>query len=430
MGLRLVMKHRLVGRDSAGTLDALIVVFAAAYAGWVYLVVPYYQDFGEPFDYRLIAILDPLGDLLLLGMLLRLIISPGSRNAALWLLGAGALFQTAADLVESALRLNSSDWFASHAGNVLLECAWLLFAAFWVVAALVPSSHDLTRPVRETARDALPTAWSRPPRIAPLVLAALVTPIINAVELADGNLSTGWVGPMIGLGVYLMILARVAVMVRQHRQALTRESILLAASEGLGVAAGSGQVAAALADGAAGLFAGRVAAHAVLVAVDGPEGVRVAAAGAVDGGAGDIRTHVPSALPETESALWRAMLTRVCDVRRLALPRREQGLQRALQQRPVQRRVLRRRPLEQRCRAPCRDDAARALPHAERRAHHRPAAADGPAAGTAGAHRSRAAGRRGRHPARRRGRGGPGGARRGAGDPGPAGVGGDWSGSR
>ena len=312
VGLRLVMKHRLVGRDSAGTLDALIVVFAAAYAGWVYLVVPYYQDFGEPWDYRLIAILDPLGDLLLLGMLLRLIISPGSRNVALWLLGAGALFQTGADLVESALRLNSSDWFASHPGNVVLEFAWLLFAAFWVAAALVPSAHDLTRPVRETARDALPTAWSRPPRIAPLVLAALVTPIINAVELSEGDLATGWTGPIIGLGVYLMILARVAVMVRQHRQALARESILLAASEGLGVAAGSGQVAAALADGAAGLFAGRGAAHAVLVAVDGPEGVRVASAGAVDGGAGDIRAHIPSALPQIESALWRAMLTRLC----------------------------------------------------------------------------------------------------------------------
>ncbi|WP_194912988.1 putative bifunctional diguanylate cyclase/phosphodiesterase [Catenulispora rubra] len=312
VGLRLVMKHRLVGRDSAGTLDALIVVFAATYASWVYLVVPYYQQGTEPWDYRLIAILDPLGDLLLLGMLLRLIISPGSRNVALWLLGLGALFQTGADVVESVLRLNSSNWFGSHAGNTVLEFSWLMFAACWVAAALVPSAHDLTRPVRETARDALPTAWSRPPRISPLVLAALVTPIINAVELARGNLATGWAGPMIGLGVYLMILARVAVMVRQHRQALARESILLAASEGLGVAAGSGQVAAALADGAAGLFAGRGAAHAVLVAVDGNEGVRVAAAGGVDGGAGDVRATVPVPLPHLDSAVWRKTLAQVC----------------------------------------------------------------------------------------------------------------------
>ena len=312
LGLRLVMKHRLVGRDSSATLDALIVVFAGTYAAWVYLIVPYYQDGGEPWDYRVIAILDPLGDLLLLGMLLRLIISPGSRNAALWLLGVGALFQTGADVVESVLRLNSSNWFGSHAGNLVLEFAWLLFAAFWTAAALVPSAHNLTRPVRETARDALPTAWSRPPRIAPLVLAALVTPIINAVELARGNLAAGWAGPMIGLGVYLMILARVAVMVRSHRQALARESILLAASEGLGVAAGRGQVAAALADGATGLFAGRGAAHAVLVAVDGTEGVRVAAAGAVDGGAGEVRAHAPAPLSEADSVPWRTMLATIC----------------------------------------------------------------------------------------------------------------------
>ncbi|ACU75061.1 diguanylate cyclase/phosphodiesterase with PAS/PAC sensor(s) [Catenulispora acidiphila DSM 44928] len=312
VGLRLIMKHRLVGRDSSATLDALIVVFAGAYAAWVYLVVPYYQDGGEPWDYRVIAILDPLGDLLLLGMLLRLIISPGARNAALWLLGAGSLFQTGADVVESVLRLNSSNWFGSHVGNLLLELAWLMFAACWVAASLVPSAHSLTRPVAETARDALPTAWSRPPRISPLVLAALVTPAINAVELAQGSLDTGWAGPVIGLGVYLMILARVAVMVRSHRQALARESILLAASEGLGVAAGRGQVAAALADGAAGLFAGRSAAHAVLVAVDGTEGVRVAAAGAVDGGAGDVRAHAPAALSGPDSASWRKMLTRVC----------------------------------------------------------------------------------------------------------------------
>ncbi|MBS2551316.1 GGDEF domain-containing protein [Catenulispora sp. NL8] len=312
LGLRLVMKHRMVGRDSAGTLDALIVVFAGAYAAWVYLIVPYYQEGGEPWDYRLIAILDPLGDLLLLGMLLRLVISPGARNLALWLLSAGALAQTGADIVESVLRLNSSNWFGTHAGNAVLEFAWLMFAACWVAAALVPSAHDLTRPVRETARDALPTAWSRPPRIGPLVLAALVTPGINAVQLARGDLSTGWAGPVIGLGVYLMVLARVAVMVRSHRQALARESILLGASEGLGVAAGSGQVAAALAEGAAGLFAGRGAAHVVMVAVDSPEGVRVAVAGAVDGGAENVRATVPPALAEPEASRWRKTLTSVC----------------------------------------------------------------------------------------------------------------------
>ncbi|MEY9908047.1 diguanylate cyclase (GGDEF)-like protein [Catenulispora sp. MAP12-49] len=312
IGLRLVMKHRLVGRDSAGTLDALIVVFAAAYAAWVYLIVPYYQDNGEPWDYRLIAILDPLGDLLLLGMLLRLLISSGPRSAALWLLSVGALFQTGADLVESSLRLNSANWFNSHAGNVVLELSWLMFAALWVAAAIVPSAHDLTRPVRETARDALPTAWSRPPRIAPLVLAALVTPTINAVELAEGDLPTGWAGPVIGLGVYLMILARVAVMVRSHRQALARESILLTASEGLGVASGRGQVAGALAEGAAGLFAGRKAEHKVLVAVDGTEGVRVAVTGGVNGGSGFGRTHPPAALPDPDSAQWRTMLSTLC----------------------------------------------------------------------------------------------------------------------
>ncbi|NUR27269.1 MAG: diguanylate cyclase, partial [Catenulispora sp.] len=288
LGLRLVMKHRLVGRDSAGMLDALIVVCAFTYAVWVYLIAPYFDRPADTWDYRLASIIDPIGDLFLLGMLLRLMISPGGRrNAALWLLTGGAVFQTAADVAESVLRLNASSWYGSHAGNTVLELCWQLFGALWTAAALVPSAHDLTRPVRDTARAALPTAWSRPPRIAPLILAALVTPTINSVELARGRLVTGWTGPLVGVAISLMILARVAVLVRTHRQALARESILLAASEELGVAGGAGEVAKALAEGAAGLFAGREAAHGVMVVVDGVEGVRVASAGAVGGWAGD-----------------------------------------------------------------------------------------------------------------------------------------------
>ena len=287
LGLRIVMKHRLVGQDSAGTLDALIVVFAATYAAWVYLISPYFEKPSETWDYRLASIADPIGDLLLLGMLLRLLISPGARNAALWLLTVGAVFQTSADVVESVLRLNAASWYGSHAGNTLLEISWLTFAACWAAAALTRSSRELTRPVRETARAALPTAWSRPPRIAPLVLAAVVTPIINSVELGRGGLETGWVGPMVGLAISLMILARVAVMVRSHRQALARESILLAASEELGVAGHDAEVAATLADSAARLFGGRGATHGVVVVVDGAEGARVATAGAVSGSGSD-----------------------------------------------------------------------------------------------------------------------------------------------
>src|SRR4051794_8357015 len=152
LGLRLVMRYRLVGRDSAGTLDAAIVVAAATYATWMYLIAPYFQEPSGPWDYRLASIIDPLGDLFLLGMLLRLAISPGARNAALWLLTAGAVFQTSADVLESVLRLNAVSWFSTHAGNAALESMWLLFAACWTAAALVPSAHDLTRSVPETAR--------------------------------------------------------------------------------------------------------------------------------------------------------------------------------------------------------------------------------------------------------------------------------------
>ncbi|MBW8802817.1 MAG: EAL domain-containing protein [Catenulisporales bacterium] len=302
LGLCLVMRHRLVGRDVAGTLDALIVVVAATYTTWVYLVAPYLDRSAEAWDYRLASFIDPIGDLFLLGMLLRLAISPGARNAALWLLTAGAVVQTSADMLESVLRLNAAGWLGTHAGDPALASAWLLFAACWTAAALVPSAHDLTRPARETARSALPTAWSRPPRIAALALAAVVTPLINSVQLARGRLATGWAGPLVALAVSLMILARVAVMVRSHRQALTRESILLAASAELALARTAGEIVETLAEGAARLFGGRGTAHAVVAAVDQPEGVRVVTAGAVVGDASTETHHGP------ESAAWRDAL--------------------------------------------------------------------------------------------------------------------------
>src|SRR5437763_528351 len=125
---------------------ALVPVVAATYVAWVYLIAPSFTEPPAPWDYRLASIIDPIGDLLLLGMLLRLAISPGARNAALWLLTAGAVLQTSADVLEAVLRLNAASWFGTHAGNTVLEIAWLLFAACWIAAAMVSSAHHLTPP--------------------------------------------------------------------------------------------------------------------------------------------------------------------------------------------------------------------------------------------------------------------------------------------
>jgi hypothetical protein len=85
-GLFLFIRARSAGRDRAALIDAVIITTGLALLSWVYLVIPDFQTVGLSGLEQFISVAYPLGDVLVLAMLVRLIGGCGLRIRSMRLL--------------------------------------------------------------------------------------------------------------------------------------------------------------------------------------------------------------------------------------------------------------------------------------------------------------------------------------------------------
>ncbi|MGC5040020.1 aminotransferase class I/II-fold pyridoxal phosphate-dependent enzyme [Streptomyces sp. DT190] len=225
IGLSGLVRHRWADRDLPSLLDALIVTAGLALPVWVYLVQPLTTVEGLTWQQRAISIAYPLGDILVLALLARLLTpSPiDGSNHAVRLLVLGTVTLLVTDIAYGLLQLNDV-W---QTGS-LLDLGWVAFYTAWGLAALHPSMVELTAslPQRESL---LP-----PPRR--LVVLALVTLIAPGILLWEGlSNQTRDAAVIAGFSgvLFLLVILRLAGMVVAHRRAVTRELALRGAAASL-----------------------------------------------------------------------------------------------------------------------------------------------------------------------------------------------------
>ncbi|QUW88855.1 putative signaling protein [Streptomyces sp. V17-9] len=225
LGLWGLVRQQRAGRDLPSVLDALIITAGLALPVWVYLVRPLTEAEGLTWQQRAISIAYPLGDVLVLALLTRLLLPgpPGGPNRALQLLVAGTVTLLVFDIAYGILQLNAA-WQA----GTLLDAGWIVFYSAWGLAALHPSMVDVTASLPE--RESL-----LPPRHR-LVGLAVVTLIAPAILLYEGLVSATHDAPVIaafsGL-LYLLVILRLWGMVVAHGRAVTRELALRRAGASL-----------------------------------------------------------------------------------------------------------------------------------------------------------------------------------------------------
>ncbi|WP_030434111.1 putative bifunctional diguanylate cyclase/phosphodiesterase [Actinoplanes subtropicus] len=199
----LVFIRRRTGasRDRAALLDALVVTAGGALLVWTFLLGPRLAHR----DWVLLAY--PLGDLLCLGLLTRLLTASGRKPVAGGLLGAGLVAMLAADVGYEL------GWLS---GDVATMGRFALYAGAGL-AALHPSMTLLSVPA-----DGPPSepGWWR------VALLGLVAP---AVLLGAGPTVVAVLSALI----FLLVLVRMAGIMSNHRQALARERGLRQASAAL-----------------------------------------------------------------------------------------------------------------------------------------------------------------------------------------------------
>jgi len=214
VGLLVLIRGRISGRDRAGLIDAAIIATGLGLLSWTFLMKPIAEDPSLSLSERLVSLAYPLADVLLLAMAARLATSPGARTAAYRLLGLTLVVLLGADIGYAVLNM-----VISYEGG-LVDAGWLLSYVTWGTAALHPSMRSLS----EVAPDRAERFSHR--RQALLATTSLMAPAVLVQQgLRDQPVDVG----AIGLGsavLFLLVVLRMAGLVAQVQDQATQLAAL------------------------------------------------------------------------------------------------------------------------------------------------------------------------------------------------------------
>lgn len=220
VGLALLLRHREPRRNWAAVVDGGIFTTGVGLLAWVYVIEPAVTGDEASALGRALQIAFPIGDLLLLTMLTRMVRSGGSRGPAFWWITASGAAFFAGDTVWVVLGNVGADISGVPVIERGVDMIFLAAYALFGVAALHPSAHGLDRP-----------AVSRAPRLsltmlASLSAATLIAPALLAVQLSTGNLVNGAAIVLGSTVLFLLVVVRMSQLVREVERQAERVRVL------------------------------------------------------------------------------------------------------------------------------------------------------------------------------------------------------------
>lgn len=227
VGMLMIGSSRLSRGGSAGIIDPLIVATGFGLLFWVYFMEPYIMEAHAENPSLtpvpiLVAVAYPLMDLLLLVVLVRTLLVSVNRPASYYLLGASFGVLLASDIVWMVAQAINSRQIAN-----LVDLGFLLFFSLFGSAALHPSMAALFEPV--------PSVEARLTRIrlALLAGASLTAPAVLALQTVRGESVNAPLFVASSATLFLLVVARMASMMRARERAAERERILRKAGAAL-----------------------------------------------------------------------------------------------------------------------------------------------------------------------------------------------------
>ncbi len=260
-GMLIFIWWRTPGGDRRSVIDALTLTVGLALLSWIYLVSPYVHNSGLSWLQKSVAIAYPLGDVLLLAMLARLLAPGIGRARSVQLLTLGIIGALISDTAYGLIELHGE----FHNGTVV-DLGWAVFYSACGAAALHPTMAGLAQPVTRLRAEVSPV------RLVVLLLASLIAPAVLFAEsfrFRGGDLS---VIAVFSAALYLLVLWRLSDVAASHRRALGRERVVRQAGVSLVAATTADEVAAAVRSATDALLGPATASGDVLLAVrtDGP----------------------------------------------------------------------------------------------------------------------------------------------------------------
>ena len=166
-GLLIFIYWRTPDKDRRSLIDALTLTAGLALLSWTFLIRPYVHNPELTGLQKTVAIAYPLGDVLMLALLARLLAPGSGRTRSVQLLTLGAVGCLASDVAFGAVQLHGT-----FRNGTIVDLGWALFYAAWGAAALHPTMTRLTDPVPRQQVEVSPG------RLALLMLASLIAPVV------------------------------------------------------------------------------------------------------------------------------------------------------------------------------------------------------------------------------------------------------------
>ena len=261
--------------DRRSLIDALTLTVGLALLSWIYLILPYVHNPSLSWIQKSFSIAYPLGDVLVLAMLARLLAPAQGRSKAVQLLTLGTIGMLVSDVAFGLLQLHGV-----FRNGTVVDLGWAIFYMAWGAAALHPTMAELTRPVSRQQADVSTL------RLTVLMLPSFIAPAVLFVECIHSRPRDGSVIAVFSTVLYLLVLSRLWDVAGSHRRALGRERVVRLASASLAAAATVEEVAVAVKSAAATLI-GPYSQREALLAVRDNGALR--AVGTADGDPGRSR---------------------------------------------------------------------------------------------------------------------------------------------
>ena len=228
-GMLLLVRRRNPRRDPAALIDAAILTIGVGLLSWVFLISPNIHLSGLSWMAKSVSIAYPLGDVLLLAAAIRLAVDAGKRAPAFYLLAGSIVCLLATDSAYNLALLNGT-----YNHQLVYDAGWIFYYLLWAAAALHPSMRALEEPATDLRTRLTPL------RLSLLGGACLIAPAIRfAQELGNPDVLVLIIASAV---LFLLVVARMAGLVRQEGRVVSRERALRGAGIDLVAAAGHDQV--------------------------------------------------------------------------------------------------------------------------------------------------------------------------------------------
>ena len=273
-GLLQLIRQRSPGRDRDSVIDSLIVAIGVGTVQWVFLMSPVAHDSTSTLIQKLVGMAYPFMDLILLTAVVRLAMGAGKRAPSMYLMGAAGLALFLTDTVYTYISVTGAVYDQSG----YLEAGWGLFYLLWGAAALHPSMRTLSDKAPDVER-----GMSRP-RLLLLGAASLIAPGVMLIQF--GRADNADMPVLIGASVMLFVLVvlRMAGLVRRQEQSALREKALRNAGAALVTATNRESIYAATLQAARALVGDEGGLRLLVATDDDPDLFQVvAAAGGTEG---------------------------------------------------------------------------------------------------------------------------------------------------